>query len=103
MKKLAVEFKFQTSGQDCDKGPDLFPLSYHTFMYGVLTARGMAAGKRVCKGPCAPTRDEKAGRNRKAHSGESNMAGKWMRYQTKGGHERGRDQEDVQPAKRRGR
>ena len=52
----------QNWGQLIDKGPELLTLSYHVLKYGVLTARGIAAGKRVCTGPCARTRDIKSGR-----------------------------------------
>ena len=46
-----------------DKGADVFTLSYHVLRYGVLTARGMAAGKRVCPVPCARTREKRIGKN----------------------------------------
>ena len=51
-------------------------LSYHALMYGVLTARGMAAGKNVCAGLCALMRREKTGRSRKDYSEERSMTGK---------------------------
>ena len=44
---------FQNSGQLFAKELGVFKLGYHTLMYGVLTARGIAAGKRVCTGPWA--------------------------------------------------
>lgn len=67
----------------------MFKLWYHTLMYEVLTARGNAAGKSVCTGPCALTRDEKTRKNRKDHSVEGSMAGRraapWPRERRKRG------------------
>ena len=54
----------------------MFLLSYHALRYGVLTARGMASGKRVCMVPWAPTSDEQTGRNRKNQGVGRAMTGK---------------------------
>ena len=67
---------FQNRGQLVDSAPELVTLSCHTLMYGCLTARGMAAGKRVWTGLCAETRDKKRGINKEGHNLEGNMAGK---------------------------
>ena len=44
---------FHNNGQLFARDLDVFKLGYHTLMYGVLTARGIAAGKSVWMGPWA--------------------------------------------------
>ena len=79
--------KLQKYGQELEKGKDPSVLWCHALMYGVLTARGMAAGKSVCIELCAQTRDKKAGTHNKNQVEESDMPG----------------QEDHKAARRRGR
>ena len=71
--------KVQNCGHAFVSALDPVKLSYHVLRYGVLTARGHAVGKSVCTGPCAETRDEKSGINKKDHSVEGSIAGKRAR------------------------
>ena len=71
--------RVQNCGQLFDRGAELFRLAYHVLRYGVLTARGMAAGKRVCTGPCAKTSEKKTGKNNEGHKSEHIISSKQAR------------------------
>lgn len=77
--------RLQNCGKAFAKGADMFLLSYHALRYGVLTARGMASGKRVCMVPWAPTSEEQTGRNRKNQGVGRVMTGKRGQSQAKKG------------------
>ena len=74
---MILTAKVQNCGQTFDKGLEPTKASYHVLRYGVLTARGMAAGKSVCTGlGCPRTREKEISKNKNDSSLESNMVGK---------------------------